>query len=215
MSCRSARPCRCTLALGSPSQIEGPLFVTGPICPVFGGTACDARENVAGLFGTSRASISVHETSLLCPLVLPHPLWMPFWRGSVVLAFFAALLLLYIMAGGSGGHQTTLNEIGSACLMAPQHATGRIGLCPAEHTVWFDVRGILRFCTGFSSDEWSWRGSGGAEMAKVQRPWQHPGDLTERMPGSWSCEFPALRDYVRCVPGRRTEREFIRICTCI
>jgi hypothetical protein len=35
---------------------------------------------------------------------------MPFWHGSVVLNFFAALLLLYIMAGGSGGHQTTLNE---------------------------------------------------------------------------------------------------------
>jgi len=112
LSCRSALPCRCTLALGSPSHIEGPLFVTGPICPVFGGTACDARENVVGLFCTSSASISVHKTSLLCPLVLPHPLWMPFWRGSVVLAFFVALLLLYIMASGSSGHQTTLNEIG-------------------------------------------------------------------------------------------------------
>ena len=75
-------PCRCTRALASPTQIEGPLFELGPICPVFGGAACDARENVAGLFCTSRASISVHETSLLCPLVLPHPLWMPFWRGS-------------------------------------------------------------------------------------------------------------------------------------
>ena len=58
-------------------------------------------------------------------LVLPHPLWMPFWRGSVVLAFFAALLLLYIMAGGSGGHQTTLNEIGSVRLLAPQHEATR------------------------------------------------------------------------------------------
>ena len=59
----------------------------------------------------------------------------------------------------------------------------------------FDVRGILRFCAGFSYDEIARRGSGGAD--KVQRPWRHPGGLTERMPGSWSCEFPALRDYVR------------------
>ena len=113
------------------------------------------------------------------------------------------------MASGSGGHQKTLNEIDSVRLLAPQHeATGgrvRIGLGRAEHTVWFDVRGILRFCTGFSSDEWVWRGSGGAEMAKVQRPWQHLGGLIEKMPGSWSCEFPALRDYVRkvCQGGGR------------
>ena len=99
------------------------------------------------------------------------------------------------MAGGSGGHQTVLNEIGSARLMAPQHeATGgrvRIGLCPAEHTVWFDVRGVLRFCADFNCDESARRGTGGADMVKVQRPWQRPGGLTERMPGSWSCEFPA------------------------
>ena len=63
LSCRSACPCRCTRALGSPSQIEGPLLVTGPICIVFGGTACDARKNVAGLFCASRASISVYDSS--------------------------------------------------------------------------------------------------------------------------------------------------------
>jgi len=78
------------------------------------------------------------------------------------------------MAGGSGGLQTPLNEIGSARLMAPQHgATGgrvRSDLYPAEYTVWFDVRGVLRFCAGFSCDESARRGSGGVNMVKVQRP---------------------------------------------
>ena len=95
--------------------------------------------------------------------------------------------------------------------MAPQHeATGgrvRIGLCPVEHTVWFDVRGVLRFCAGFSCDESARRGAGGADMVKVQRPWQRPGGLTERMPGSWSCEFPALRDYVRKECARAADGE--------
>ena len=95
--------------------------------------------------------------------------------------------------------------------MAPQHeATGgrvRIGLCPAEHTVWYDVRGVLRFCAGFSCDESARRGAGGADMVKVQRPWQRPGGLTERMPGSWSCEFPALRDYVRKECARAADGE--------
>jgi len=134
-----------------------------------------------------------------------------FRRGSVVLAFFGALLLLYIMVGGSGGHQTVLIEIGSVRLLVPQHkAIGgrvRIGLCPAEYTVWFDVRGILRFSNGNSTDNWAQRRVGGLDMVKVQRPWRHPGDLTEMMPRSWSCEFPALRDYVRKECARAADGE--------
>ena len=69
--------------------------------------------------------------------------------------------------------------------MAPQHeATGgrvRIGLCPAEHTVWFDVRGILRFCTGFSSDEWARRGDGQGSAALVasRRPHRKDARIVE------------------------------------
>ena len=83
------------------------------------------------------------------------------------------------MVGESGGHQTTLNENGSARLMAPQHeATGgcvRIGLCPVEHTVWFDVRGVLRFCAGFSCDKVLGEG-------QAERTWSRfsgPGSVRE------------------------------------
>jgi len=42
-------------------QIEGSLSAAGPIYPVCCGADCDALENVAGLFCTSRASISVYD----------------------------------------------------------------------------------------------------------------------------------------------------------
>ena len=99
--------------------------------------------------------------------------------------------------------------------MAPQHeATGgrvRIGLCPVEHTVWFDVRGVLRFCAGFSCDESARRGAGGADMVKVQRPWQRPGPHRK---DARVVELRFRRCVIMCarsVPGRQTEREFIRI----
>jgi len=44
-------------------------------------------------------------------------------------------------------------------------------------------------------------------MARVQRPCQHLGGLIERMPGSWSCEFQALRDYVRKECARAADGE--------
>ena len=113
------------------------------------------------------------------------------------------------MASGSGGHQTALIEIGSVRLLAPQHeATGgrvRIGLCPAE--IWFDVRGILRFCNGNSTDEYAQRFSG-------------PGGIQEAL--QKGCPDRGVASFRHCVimcarsvPVRQTEREFIRICTCI
>ena len=51
-------------------------------------------------------------------------------------------------------------------------------------------------------------------MVKVQRPWRHPGGLTERMPEAWSCEFPALRDYVRKECARAADGE-VCVCVCV
>ena len=79
-----------------------------------------------------------------------------------------------------------ITEIGSVRLLAPQHeATGgrvRIGLCPAEHTVWFHVRAscasvmVTALTIGLRE--------GWVERTRSRISGPAPGCLTERIPRS-------------------------------
>ena len=156
----------------------------GSICFVFGGAAYDVGKFVRSLLRMQGKHFRARQLKVVSSLVLSHPLWMPFWRGSVVLAFFAALLLLYIMAGGSG--HTTLNEIGSACVTAPQHeATGgrvRIGLCPAEHGIMcgaFCAFALASAVMKVLADGRSGHAQGSAALAASGRPHRKDARIVE------------------------------------